>query len=89
MGIIATFVVATVGLAVMLGMVYWAAAHPGYKRPAPQPRPQGRANSVLTGNQRFPLRPSSPDQADGATTPGHARDSGVAQQSAVYQRERP
>ena len=65
-GIIATLVVATVGLAVMLGMVYWAAAHPGYKRPAPQPRPpQATANSVLAGNQRLAMRPDPQDQADG------------------------
>jgi hypothetical protein len=66
-GIIATLVVATVGLAVMLGMVYWAASHPGYKRPAPQPRPpQATANPVLAGNQRFAMRPDPQDQADGA-----------------------
>jgi hypothetical protein len=89
-GIIATFIVATLGLAVMIGMVYWASAHPGYKRPAPQPRPpQETAGSALTGNQRFPLQPSNPDQVDGsAGGAAQTGQTGAATKSAVHQRER-
>lgn len=62
-GIIVTVIVATAGLAVMLGMVYWAAAHPGYKRPAQQPRPQqAPPDSVSTGNQRIAVRLTTEDQ---------------------------
>lgn len=88
-GIVVTLVVATIGLAVMLGMVYWAAAHPGYKRPGPQPRPQQGHDSVVSSNER--LRPSGAPQqqggaaAEGAVMIGEAGATNVA----VHQRGRP
>jgi hypothetical protein len=70
-GIITTVIVATVGLVVMLGMVYWAAAHPGYKRPVQPSRPQqGTADSVVSGNESISVRRSPQDQPDGSTDCG-------------------
>jgi hypothetical protein len=36
-GIIITFIVATAGLVIMIGMVFWAAAHPGISGPHSRP----------------------------------------------------
>lgn len=93
-GIIATFVVATLGLAVMIGMVYWAAAHPGYKRPAPQPRRQQETpDSVLSGNQRIAVRPITEDQPDAlrddAARVGEAGMANGAAQPAAHERSHP
>jgi hypothetical protein len=83
-GIIATVVVAIVGLSIMLGLVYWAAAHPGYKQPQP---PQTAAKPVA-GNQRFAMRPDPQDQADGAAG-DQVREADGAAEPALPQGRRP
>lgn len=72
-GIIITFIVATIGLAVMLGMVYWAAAHPGYKRPAQPPRAQqGITDSAASENEGTSVQ-RSPQNQPGRTPDNLAR----------------
>lgn len=66
-GIIITAIVASAGLAVMVGMVFWANAHPGYKRPGQPPRPQQRtAEPAVNEKQRISIQPQSQDQHDGS-----------------------
>jgi hypothetical protein len=90
-GIILTFVVATVALAILIGGVYWASAHPEYKRRGePRRPPQEMAEPVLSGHERISVRPGPEAQAEGSADddarPGGVRRTSTATQPAAGQR---
>lgn len=76
-GIFITAIVATLGLVILLGMVFWANRHPEVKQPKAQ-RP-GKAHRPVRNAVPDPGKPNSTSlRASAASSPEQGQDPGPA-----------